>query len=307
MFVPVVVEYTFGNVHGKVQNDEENFGFIEYKHLLPFALNNTNPEMPESFRERLMEIDLYHHATEVNFNYPPELRWDMYVSSLVNVNKELIRWASELTYTLGFNNIETDLEILEMMNILQLLNLFLGLILNVIVFILLFLSVLLIYSLLMVSVETRTFEMGILRMVGMTRAGVVHLVLTQAFSYSIPAVGVGILLAEIGAKFASYYFLDLTGIPIDADITFEASMIATFLGQLIPVLASLFPIRNALGQNLHDSIDTRRSKTKAVDVQIERSEDAGVPWSTVIIGALCLWLLLCCNPSKCCLSFTRNF
>ena len=38
-----------------------------------------------------------------------------------------------------------------------------------------------------VSVEARTFELGILRMVGMTRLRLVGLVLTQALSFSVPA------------------------------------------------------------------------------------------------------------------------
>jgi hypothetical protein len=51
----------------------------------------------------------------------------------------------------------------------QYFSLFLGLILNVVILILLLLSTMLIYSLLMVNVETRTFEMGVYRLVGTTR------------------------------------------------------------------------------------------------------------------------------------------
>ena len=45
-------------------------------------------------------------------------------------------------------------------------SMFLGIILNMIIFILLLLSIVLLYSLLLVSVETKTFELGILRMLG---------------------------------------------------------------------------------------------------------------------------------------------
>lgn len=55
------------------------------------------------------------------------------------------------------------------LNLTQYLSLFLGLILNVVILILLLLSIMLIYSLLMVNVETRTFEMGVYRLVGATR------------------------------------------------------------------------------------------------------------------------------------------
>lgn len=73
---------------------------------------------------------------------------------------------------------------------------FLGLILNIIVLFIFFLSVLLIYSLLMVSVEARTFELGILRMVGMTRTRLAGLVLTQAAFFAVPGIAIGLPVAQ---------------------------------------------------------------------------------------------------------------
>jgi ABC-type antimicrobial peptide transport system permease subunit len=75
-------------------------------------------------------------------------------------------------------------------------SLFLGLILNIIVVFIFFLSVLLIYSLLMVSVEARTFELGVLRMVGMTRARLAGLVLTQALFFAVPGIALGLPVAQ---------------------------------------------------------------------------------------------------------------
>jgi ABC-type antimicrobial peptide transport system permease subunit len=75
-------------------------------------------------------------------------------------------------------------------------SLFLGLILNIIVLFIFFLSILLIYSLLMVSVEARTFELGILRMVGMTRTRLAGLVLTQAAFFAVPGIAIGLPVAQ---------------------------------------------------------------------------------------------------------------
>ena len=64
---------------------------------------------------------------------------------------------------------------------------------NIIIIILLFLSILLIYSLLMINVDTRTFEVGVLRMIGSKRSGIVELMLLQAFSYAIPSWALGLV------------------------------------------------------------------------------------------------------------------
>ena len=55
---------------------------------------------------------------------------------------------------------------------------FLGIILNMIIVILFLLSVFLLYNLLLISVETKTYEMGVLRVLGFNKPGVVFLILT---------------------------------------------------------------------------------------------------------------------------------
>ena len=57
----------------------------------------------------------------------------------------------------------------------------------------------LIYSLLLIDVETRRTEMGIMRMLGCTKAGVVAVVVLQAALYAVPAFGLGILYLVIFA------------------------------------------------------------------------------------------------------------
>jgi len=55
---------------------------------------------------------------------------------------------------------------------------FIGLIFDVLLIIFVAVSCLLIYSLLLISVETKTFEIGVMRLVGLTKGGFVGLVLT---------------------------------------------------------------------------------------------------------------------------------
>jgi hypothetical protein len=51
------------------------------------------------------------------------------------------------------------------------------------------------------------------------------------------------------------------------------------------LLASIFPIRAALGHNLQDALDTRHSKTVGVKFNIERSVDAGINTTWLVVGA----------------------
>ena len=70
-----------------------------------------------------------------------------------------------------------QLPVLEELKPLRFAKMFLGIILNMIIFILLLLSVVLLYSLLLVSVETKTYEIGIMRMLGMNKIGIITMIL----------------------------------------------------------------------------------------------------------------------------------
>jgi hypothetical protein len=55
---------------------------------------------------------------------------------------------------------------------------FIGLIFDIILILFIVVSILLIYSLLMISVETKTFEFGVMRMVGLSERGFITMILT---------------------------------------------------------------------------------------------------------------------------------
>ena len=54
---------------------------------------------------------------------------------------------------------------------------FMGLIFDIIILLFVVISILLIYSLLMISIETKTFEIGVMRMVGLSKPGIILMIL----------------------------------------------------------------------------------------------------------------------------------
>jgi ABC-type antimicrobial peptide transport system permease subunit len=96
------------------------------------------------------------------------------------------QFTSKINYAIGFDQIWTYYPIVQFMDDYNIFTLFFSLLINLIITILSILSIILIYSLLMINVENRTFELGILRMIGMQRFGLITLILTMSFSYSIP-------------------------------------------------------------------------------------------------------------------------
>ena len=63
-----------------------------------------------------------------------------------------------------------------------------GLIFDIMLIMFIMISVLLIYSLLMITIETKTFDIGVMRMVGLSSKGFIAMIFTQAFMFVIPSL-----------------------------------------------------------------------------------------------------------------------
>ncbi|KAL0491062.1 hypothetical protein AKO1_009747 [Acrasis kona] len=189
-------------------------------------------------------------------------------------------------YNIGYNQVRSEFPILSYMRETRFFSMFLGLIISIIVTILTMLSIILIYSLLMISVENKQFEMGVLRMIGMTRAGMIQLILLQAFCYAVPAWIVGVLLGQVSYVGVSYILSRTLQLEeLSRWVTWSAVLIATLVGMIVPVASSILPIMTALGQNLNDSLDTNRSRTKAVKYNIERASENDISAVPIVLGA----------------------
>jgi len=286
VFFPIKIQEIYSDPLGKHDVKTTNSLMMNYDKFLPYFVKHLHPYLPEDIKQRWNQTNLDHYASQVVINMPPP-RTEFYLKTDNNeIRKDVIAFGSDIYFKLGFNQMWTEVPVLDALDETRFFSLFLGLILNVVIFILLGLSVLLIYSLLMVNVETRTFELGVMRLIGTTRAGLVQLLLLQALSYAAPSWVFGLAAAQLTMYFGSGVFQDMSGVPISPWLTVNSMLIGTFLGVLIPILSAILPIRHALGQNLHDSLDTKHAKVHAVSVSLERSEDASFSWSVVIIGGV---------------------
>ena len=72
---------------------------------------------------------------------------------------------------------------------------FLGLIFDIIILLFVILSILLIYSLLTISVETKTFEFGVMRMTGLSKTGIINMIVLQGFMFVLPSLIAGFVFS----------------------------------------------------------------------------------------------------------------
>lgn len=99
-------------------------------------------------------------------------------SNYDNVQYKVTAFASNLVNDLGVYPIEIDWPVLDQLYRTRFAGMFLGIVLNLIIFVLFILSIMLLYNLLLVSVETKMYEIGVLRVLGLNKLGVIFLILT---------------------------------------------------------------------------------------------------------------------------------
>lgn len=95
-----------------------------------------------------------------------------------------------------------ELDLLSSMETFSQAILFLGLIFDIIILLFVILSVLLIYSLLLISVESKTFEFGVMRMVGLSKSGIIFMIVIQSLMFVLPSV-----LLSFALSFPTLIFL----------------------------------------------------------------------------------------------------
>jgi len=121
----------------------------------------------------------------------------------------------------------------------------------------------------MISVETKTLEMGVVRMLGLSTLGVTTMVFLQGLLFVVPALILGFILCSPILKiiYGQLFDSDLGANQQVAPDGF-AVLQALVIGLLIPILASVIPVRSILSKNLNDALDYQRSKTQAIYIEV---------------------------------------
>lgn len=123
-----------------------------------------------------------------------------------------------------------------------------NLVFRIVISIFIIISILLIYSLLMIGIDAKTLEIGILRMVGISKLGLILMIFLQSIMFVLPAIVIGFgLSVPCLALCYTYVFeqnLNNGFSPIPSGMAF---FYAFSVGILIPLLSAIIPVMRVLG------------------------------------------------------------
>ena len=153
--------------------------FIEYDSLLPLISEYLPEPLDkfEDFKNFLRQPYLLDEYADQLLVQLPKPRSAHYLKPADVVIADIKTHMAYVEEKLGFFPINVEAFILQDFKVAQLSVTFLQLIFNLVMLLLFSISVLLIYSLLMTSVENKSFEFGVMRMVGLGKNAIIILVI----------------------------------------------------------------------------------------------------------------------------------
>lgn len=264
---------------------------MEYEHFfpllsffLPLDELRQNPDFVSWLRSTPNLADQF--ATEIEYNLPAP-RQAHYQEEFREMRRSITTYLQELEEFLGYYPVQVTSGILDKIQTLEMGILIVNLIFNLVKSLLVLISVLIIYSLLMVSIESKYFEIAVIRMVGLERQGIVNLILCQSFLYVLPAISLAFAASYVLLGQAATYFDNEYSVKIDRVPSLSSALQAVFIGSVIPLVSSFLPIRAALSRSITESMDVQKSKTQAIYVNILQKNRKDVT-GLVIFGLIAL-------------------
>jgi hypothetical protein len=167
LIFPLTIKDTYAQPYGKHPQWMNDVIFVEMENFGQYIMETINPGYPVAFTNFISHFSSFlQNVNEVVVNLAPKIRLNTYVDTDTTVIKrKIVEFSSKVIYSLGFTQVDDSLPVFNGVEEYQVFAIFLGLILNLVIFFLCYLSVMLIYSLMMISVDSRKFEMGVTRMV----------------------------------------------------------------------------------------------------------------------------------------------
>ncbi len=172
----------------------------------------------------------------------------------------------------------------------EMIRVFLSSSLSTIVFFLSILSIQLIYSLMLSDVDEKTYQYGMLRALGFRNKNLIGLITMQSFSFSIPGLIGGLVVAYFLNIIARGIIFSYAENTTTYALSTGAIILGVCLGLILPLISNILPIQRALSKNLRESLDMYHRSVNELTVSIKRLEEMGFSLNQMIIAIMLVLL-----------------
>lgn len=231
------------------------------------------------------KIDISHYALMAVGSYKNRLQ--AYSKSNIEMKKDLIQWSNSIAQYLGINYpVQKKTPLVDTISVVYFMRLFLDQILLLIQIFLIALGCYLIYSLLIADIESKVYESGMLRALGIQQYTLVFILIVQSLLFSIPGIIIGLVLSSliyipIASLLSSYIVVS-----IPKNLSGVALAMGIGIGLVVPILALFIPVKRALSKTLRDALDRYHSTVNDTKVTVTKLDSIGISPTQASISIL---------------------
>ena len=148
------------------------------------------------------------------------------------------------------------------------------------------LAAMLLYSLMLSDVDSKTYEYGMLRALGFKKAHLMSMISMQSALFSVPGIMMGLIAAWIfNMMIRESIFIESYNMT-NYSLTGSALLVGGLFGLIMPQIANYLPIKAAMGKNLRNSLDLNRRNKDAIGVTATKLEDVGMDINQMIVSVM---------------------
>ena len=181
-------------------------------------------------------------------------------------------------------NLTVTTPLLKSLNNFKFVDYFLKSTLLTIVFFMVLLSVMLIYSLMVSDIDERTYEMAMIRALGLKSKSIVYIILIQSFIFLIPGICAGVCISLIANVLIRTIVFSYTISYTTYFIGTVTLILGILVGFWMPIISNLLTIQKALGKKIRDSLDVFHVGANEVYAKIVKFEDFGLSLFEFALG-----------------------
>jgi hypothetical protein len=181
LILPLRVHGIVENSQGKTPTIATLLSFIEYRTFASLAAKHLHPWHNRTFINAFesQSSTLYESVPQIVFSKRIP-RYETYLASNFDaLAKSLLSWGSEIRLIAGYEEVDSTFPVLLKLLETKQISSLLGILISLILIVLVSLSTFLIYSILMASVSVKSFEFGVLRIIGLPQHDMFLLIMVR--------------------------------------------------------------------------------------------------------------------------------
>lgn len=253
---------------------ENNFGGITGGDLIFNSIFDTS-----NFLDLLTETNIDEYAIQVDAVLKDR---ELYYINTPEDNEAMILDAQRnLDLKL---EVEASAPVKDSLEGLYFMKLFLDSTFATIVFFMVLLSVMLIYSLMISDVDEKTYEMGMLRALGLRKVSLINLIIIQSLIFSLVGIFAGVIVSQLLNVCIRYFIFTYSVANITYLMTGSAAAIGISVGIIMPMASNIWAIKRALGKKIRDSLDVFHTGVNEVMIRIIKLSNFGLSPFEIVLG-----------------------